>query len=122
MTEKEQDLEKIFKNLFQKFEDLIGKIEEHNEQEEEKDELAWKAEVSTRLSMQMKIALMGVYHEDANITFAALCDVISSYGAHEEICKKAQMSAFEKCVDHHIEEYAKIKEKVDKIKEILKGK
>jgi len=121
MTEKEKDLDKMFENLFFKLKNLIKEVEKVEEQDEEQDELDWKAEMSTRLSFQIKIALAGLLHEDKNITFAALCDVVSSYGAHEEICKKAQMSAFEKCVDHHIEVYTTHKDKIDKIKAILKG-
>jgi len=115
----ENELDKMFENLFIKFKDLIKEVEE--QEDEEQDELDWKAEMSTRLSFQIKIALAGLLHEDKNISFAALCDVASSYGAHEEICKKAQMSAFEKCVDHHIEVYTTHKDKIDKIKAILKG-
>ena len=126
MTEKEKDLNQLYKNILSDFEDLIKKLgkeaqNREEEGEEEQDALDWKAEMSTRLSWQIKIVLAGLFHEDKNITFAALCDVASSYGAHEEICKKAQMSAFEKCVDHHIEVYTTHKDKIDKIKKILKG-
>jgi len=127
MTEsKEKDLNQLYKNILSDFQDLIKKMgkeaqNREEEEDEEQDDLDWKAEMSTRLSFQIKIALAGLLHEDKNISFAALCDVASSYGAHEEICKKAQMSAFEKCVDHHIGVYTTHKDKIDKIKKILKG-
>jgi len=122
MTEKENDINKLFENLFDKLNGLIQEVEKHAEEDEEQDDLDYKAKISTRLSTKIKIALIDFIHEDKNITFAALCDVVSSYGVHMNICKKAQMSAFEKCVDHHIRFYSTHKEKMDKIKEILKGK